>query len=644
VRNFWELLRLVFRLSLANSRTKTYTAIAFMFAGALALPLIAVALRFFVDAMLAGQQTTAAVAGTAVVLAWIAQLTFWHFGYRFYFDLLDLNTISFQEELIRLVNESPTIGHLERADFADRLEVVRGDTQQLYWSFSIVIGAFATALQIALTAAILTWLAPALLAVPVFAVPALIAGRFSQRIIDAKREQTAEPRRLSRHLLSVFTSSGAAKEIRGFGLQRYLPRRAGELWREVSAEEWRAEARGMAIDAAGQAVFGLAYVAALLFLVSRAISGHASIGDVLLVVALTGQINQQLSRALREVLALHRLSRTVERYRLLREQARPPATSPPQAPAASAPATSAPATSAPATSAPATSAPATSAPATSAPATSAPATSAPATGSVPPARLAHGIEFRGVGFTYPSATTPVLSGVDLLLPAGSIIGLVGENGSGKSTLLKLLAGLYQPSSGSILVDGTDLAAIDPRAWRLQISAAFQDYQRFELVAREAVGVGDLPRIGDEPAVAAALAQATDADLTGALPDGLATQLGNSYTNGHQLSGGQWQTVALARSMMRETPLVLILDEPTAALDAHAEYTLFERYAQQARRVAHRNGGLCVLVSHRFSTVRMADQIVVIDGGQIAELGSHDTLMQRDGLYATLYRLQAIGYR
>ncbi len=609
MRNFWELLRLVFRLSLANSRTKTYTAMAFMFAGALALPLIAVALRFFVDAMLARQQTAAALAGTAVVLAWIAQLTFWHFGYRFYFDLLDLNTISFQEELIRLVNDSPTIGHIERADFADRLEVVRGDTQQLYWSFSIVIGAFATALQIALTAAILTWLAPALLAVPVFAVPALIAGRYSQRIIDAKREQTAERRRLSRHLLSVFTSAGAAKEIRGFGLQRYLPRRAGELWRELSAEEWRAESRGMAIDAAGQAVFGLAYVAALLFLVSRAISGHASIGDVLLVVALTGQINQQLSRALREVLALHRLSRTAERYRLLREQARPPATAPPQATAKGAP-----------------------------------ATTAPATGSAPPAALAHGIEFRGVDFTYPSATAPVLSGVDLLLPAGSIIGLVGENGSGKSTLLKLLAGLYRPTSGAILVDGTDLATIDPLAWRSQISAAFQDYQRFELVAREAVGVGDLPRIGDEPAVAAALAQATDADLTGTLPDGLATQLGSSYTNGHELSGGQWQTVALARSMMRQTPLVLILDEPTAALDAHAEYTLFERYAQQARRVAHRNGGLCVLVSHRFSTVRMADHIVVIDGGQVVELGSHDTLMHRDGLYASLYRLQATGYR
>jgi ATP-binding cassette subfamily B protein len=601
VRNFWELLRLVFRLSLANSRSKTYTAIVFVFAGQIALPLIALSLGFFIDAVLAGRQTAAAVAGTCVVLAWLAQLTFWHFGYRFYFDLLDLNTISFEEELIRLVNGSPTIGHLERADFADKLEVVRNDTRQLYWSFSIVIGGLATILQIAFTAAILGWLAPALLAVPAFAVPALIAGRRGQRIVDAGREQTAERRRLSRHLLSLFSSPGAAKEIRGFGLQRYLPRRNNALWRETSANEWRAELRGMMIDVAGQAVFGLAFIAALLFLVSRAINGQASIGEVLLVVALTGQINQHLSRALREVIALHQLSRGVGRYRWLREQAQPP---PAQARD----------------------------------------NGAPAGSSAPPDTLTRGIEFRNVTFTYPSAADPVLRGVDLLLPAGSIIGLVGENGSGKSTLLKLLAGMYRPSSGSILVDGTDLAAIDPLAWRARMSAAFQDFQRFELVTREAVGVGDLPRIDDDPAVTAALARATDTDLVGTLPDGLATQLGKSYADGHELSGGQWQTMALARSMMRETPLVLILDEPTASLDAHAEYALFERYAQQARHIAHINGGLCILVSHRFSTVRMADLIVVIDDGRVTELGAHDTLMERDGMYAALYRLQATGYR
>ncbi|MBO0832733.1 MAG: ABC transporter ATP-binding protein [Actinobacteria bacterium] len=592
MRDFWELNRLVFRLSLGNSRSKTYTAIAFMFAGNLAMPLIAVALRFFINAMLGGDPAGAAIAGTSLVVAWIAQLTFWHFGYRFYFDLLDLNRISFEEELLQLVDGPPTIGHAERADFADKLEVVRTDAGQIYWSFSILVGCITLVLQIVLTAVILALLAPELLAVPVFAVPALLAGQWAQRAIDARREQTAERRRLSRHLLSLFASPGAAKEIRSFGLQRYLPARQAALWREISAEQWRAEARGMLASAGGQAVFALAYIAALLFLVARSISGHATIGDVLLVVALTGQINQQLSQVLGRVLALGQLSRAAGRFRWLREQAGP----------------------------------------------------VRAEGTPPPTRLERGIEFRDVSFTYPGADKAALTDVTVLIPAGAIIGIVGDNGSGKSTLLKLLAGMYRPDAGAVLVDGTDLADIDPAGWRSRMSAAFQDFQRLELVARESVGTGDLPRIEDVPVVAGAIARATDSDLVATLPGGLETQLGKGYGDGHELSGGQWQTVALARSMMRDAPLVLILDEPTASLDAHNEYVLFERYAEQARRVAHSNGGICVLVSHRFSTVRMADEIIVMEGGRITETGSHDALMTRGGLYASLYLLQAAGYR
>ena len=592
MKDFWELVRLVFRLSLGNSRTKTYTAIAFMFAGNIALPLIAVALRFFINAMLRGDAGAAAVAGTGLVVAWIAQLTFWHFGYRFYFDLLDLNRISFEEELLQLVNGPPTVGHTERTDFADKLEVVRTDAGQIYWSFSILVGCLTLLLQIGFTAAILAWLAPVLLAVPVFAVPALLAGQWAQRVIDARRHETAESRRLSRHLLSLFSSASAAKEIRSFGLQRYLPAREAALWREISAEEWRAEARAMLASAGGQAVFALAYIAALLFLVDRAISGHATIGDVLLVVALTGQINQQLSQVLGRVLALGQLSRAAGRFRWLREEAGPPRTG----------------------------------------------------GAPPPAVLERGVEFRDVSFSYPGAGRPALTDVTVLIPAGTIIGLVGDNGSGKSTLLKLLAGMYRPSSGAVLVDGVDLAEIEPAGWRSRMSAAFQDFQRLELVARESVGTGDLPRIEEVPVVAGAVARATDSDLVATLPSGLETQLGKSYADGHELSGGQWQTMALARSMMRDAPLVLVLDEPTASLDAHAEYVLFERYAAQARQVAHASGGICILVSHRFSTVRMADQILVMDDGRITERGSHEALMEQGGLYASLYRLQAAGYR
>jgi ATP-binding cassette subfamily B protein len=223
------------------------------------------------------------------------------------------------------------------------------------------------------------------------------------------------------------------------------------------------------------------------------------------------------------------------------------------------------------------------------------------------------------------------------------VAVVGENGAGKSTLVKLLCRFYEPTAGTIELDGVDLRGLPADRWRERIAAGFQDFSRFELLARETVGVGDLPRLADEAAVAAALDRAGAADVTPRLPRGLATPLGLSQPDGVELSGGQWQKLALGRAMMRETPLLLVLDEPTAALDAEAEHRLFERYAAGAHRLARRTGAVTVLVSHRFSTVRMADLILVMSGSRIAESGSHAELMAADGLYAELYRLQADQY-
>jgi ATP-binding cassette subfamily B protein len=223
------------------------------------------------------------------------------------------------------------------------------------------------------------------------------------------------------------------------------------------------------------------------------------------------------------------------------------------------------------------------------------------------------------------------------------VALVGENGAGKTTLVKLLCRFYEPSGGRIRVDGVDLQRIRLDEWRRRIATGFQDFVRFEFVARQAVGVGDLPLIDDEPAVEAALDRARASDVIGRLPDGLATQLGKSYADGVELSGGQWQKLALGRAMMRELPLLLILDEPTSGLDAEAEHALFERYAEGARRVGEATGGITFLVSHRFSTVRMADLILVVADGRIVEAGNHAALMRVGGLYAELYALQASAY-
>ena len=234
----------------------------------------------------------------------------------------------------------------------------------------------------------------------------------------------------------------------------------------------------------------------------------------------------------------------------------------------------------------------------------------------------------------------MLEDVCLDLKPGSVVAIVGENGAGKTTLVKLLCRLYQPERGRILVDGVDLARMPADAWRSRLAGAFQDFFRFEFRARHTVGVGDVPRLDDEPAVVAAVDRAGADDVVGQLAAGLETQLGPTWP---ERRGGQLRPVAEARAGARlhaRRPLLLVLDEPTAALDAETEHALFERYAAAAR------GGsrITILVSHRFSTVRMADLIVVLDGARVVEVGSHEELMAKQGQYAELYGIQAAAYR
>jgi ATP-binding cassette, subfamily B, bacterial len=260
-----------------------------------------------------------------------------------------------------------------------------------------------------------------------------------------------------------------------------------------------------------------------------------------------------------------------------------------------------------------------------------------------PDRLTDGITFEHVSFAYPGTDRLVLEDMSLTLPAGAVVAVVGENGAGKTTLVKLLAKLYEPTSGRILVDDTDLARLPAEGWRSRLAGAFQDFFRFELRTRHSVGLGDVVRLDDEPAVLAAVNRAGADDVVERLAAGLDTQLGPTWPDGVEVSFGQWQKLALARGFMRDEPLVLVLDEPTAALDAETEHALFERYAAGVRRVGE-GGRITILVSHRFSTVRMADLIVVLDGARVVEVGSHAELMASAGQYAQLYDIQAAAYR
>jgi ATP-binding cassette subfamily B protein/ATP-binding cassette subfamily C protein len=247
------------------------------------------------------------------------------------------------------------------------------------------------------------------------------------------------------------------------------------------------------------------------------------------------------------------------------------------------------------------------------------------------------IELRGLSFRYPGAEGWALRELDLVLEPGEKLGLVGENGAGKSTLVKLLLRLYDPTEGAILYGGVDLRDMDVTDLRSRFGAVFQDFVRYQFSAAENIGLGEPARVEDRALVARAAERAGAGPLVASLPQGLDTVLGGWFEAGHEISAGQWQKLAVARAFMREEAEVLILDEPTASIDAEAEHELFERFRQLA---ADRTA---IVISHRFSTVRIADRIAVLHGGRLAELGSHRELLARDGRYAHLFRLQAQGY-
>ncbi|MEH0972338.1 ABC transporter ATP-binding protein [Micromonospora sp. CPCC 205546] len=595
MRDLWRGVTGVLASSWRVSPGRLLVSALLMLLGNVSAPLIAVFLAVTADAALRGDTTLAARTAAAVALAALLSLTMEHFAHIFFFELADLHHLRVERELGELAQGVSGLEQLERQDYVDRMELLRKETWELGAGVQRVLTAITLSVQIALTAVLLARLEPWLLVLPLFAVPPLIAGRLAEARLERAELATAESRRLGWHLLELAVSAAAAKEIRLFGLRRVLRERQAATRSHEDAVLRRAEVFGLGLRLLGQLVFAVGYVAAVVVVVRSAIVGERTVGDVVLVITLAVQINAQAAGAVTVAGQLQRNARTTGWVRWLRRES------------------------------------------------TRAADPVVADRPVPPT-LTEGIRFEQVAFRYPGTDRDVLRDVSVHLPAGSTVAIVGDNGAGKSTLVKLLARFYRPTAGRITVDGVDLRRLDPSAWRGRITAGFQDFMRLEAPARESVGVGDLTRLDDPAAVPAAVERADAQAVVDRLPDGLDSHLGKSYENGEELSGGQWQRIALSRAMMRREPLLLLLDEPTAALDPLTEHALFERYATLAGKVRHRTGGITVLVSHRFSTVRMADLILVVADGRIVEAGGHQELMARGGIYAEMFGLQASTYR
>jgi ATP-binding cassette subfamily B protein len=595
MRDLWRGITGVLAVSWRVSPGRLLISAFLMLLGNVSAPLIAVFLAVTTDAALAHRSTEAVVAACAVGLVALLSLTMEHFAHIFFFEVADLFQLQAERELGDLAQGTVGIEQHERQDYADRMELLRKETWELSAGVQTVLTAITLLVQIVLTAVLLARLEPWLLLLPLFAVPPLVAGRLAEGRRERAELETAEHRRLGWHLLELAMSPAAAKEIRLFGLQRVLRQRQAAARGREETKLRRAEVTGLGLRLIGQLIFAVGYVAAVVVVVRAAIGGQRSVGDVVLVITLAVQTNAQAAGAVAVAGALQRNARAMGWARWLRResaQAADPIV--PDRP-------------------------------------------------VPPV-LRDGIDLTGVAFRYPGTDTDVLRDVTVRIPAGATVAIVGDNGAGKSTLVKLLSRFYRPTAGEITVDGVDLRRIDPVQWRTRIAAGFQDFVKLEGPARTSIGVGDMGRMDDTEAVVAAVHRADAEVVIDGLADGLDTHLGRSYEDGAELSGGQWQRVALSRAMMRDEPLLLLLDEPTAALDPLTEHALFERYAASAREVGRRTGGITVLVSHRFSTVRMADLIFVISDGRIAESGDHQSLMALGGLYAELFTLQAAAYR
>ena len=497
---------------------------------------------------------------------------------------------------VELMRHAATLDleQFENAEVYDKLERARRQTVGRIGLFTLLLASIQDAITLVTLGAALAVYVPWLLLLLVIAVLPSLLGEthFASLGYSLLYSWTPERRQLD-YLRYIGASDISAKELKLFGLSDFLVGRYDRLSQEFYEANKALALRRSLVSSLLAAVGTLGYYAAYAVIIYLTVVGHRSPAGVFTIGVLTflaGSFRQSRDVIQRILLSLSQVYEQalylddlfsflgLEPHIVRRPEARPV-----------------------------------------------------------PVPIRTGIVFENVGFRYPGSEAWAVRGLDFTLAPGERLALVGENGAGKTTLVKLLARLYDPSEGRILLDGIDLREYDVESLRRNVGVIFQDFVRYDFLLRENIAVGNVERMEDEPAIESAAQRSLADSVANRLGGGYAQMLGRRFDGGVDLSGGEWQKVALARAYMREAQL-LILDEPTAALDARAEYEVFLRFSELTR------GRMAVLISHRFSTVRMADRIVVLQGGELVEQGTHEALVAQGGLYAELFQLQAAGYR
>jgi ATP-binding cassette subfamily B protein len=494
--------------------------------------------------------------------------------------------------------EKLSLRHFEDAEFYDKLTRARREASSrplslIQSNFQVIRYGLTLAGYVALLIGFSGWMA---LAVLIATVPAFVAeARFSGAAFRLRNWRSPDSRRLT-YLEYVLGNDEHAKEVKLFGLVPLLLGRYRRLAETFFADDRRLAVRRMAWGYALSLVSTAVFYGCYALIVAATVRGRLSLGQMTLYLVAFRQGQQSFQAVLAALGGMYEdtlyMANLFDYFAIPTEDRK-------------------------------------------------------AIGPVAVVRAEEGIRFEGVGFRYPGSGAPgqlhagdkwALRGVDVFVPKGQSLALVGENGAGKTTFIKLLAGLYDPTEGRVLLDGRDVRAWDERELRARIGVIFQDFNEYQLALRENVAFGSVDHLDDELRVGRAVDQGGAKELVATLTGGLETQLGRWFAGGVELSGGQWQKVALARAFMREEADILILDEPTAALDAEAEHAVFQRFRALAA------GRTTILISHRFPTVRMADRILVLEAGRVIEDGTHAELLAAGRRYAHLFSLQAAGYR